>query len=69
LRYTKVYLLRSKDEVEEMFLKYTAEVENQLDCMIKRLRSDRSGEYCTIFSKNFVRRMELSMRLVLNKMA
>jgi hypothetical protein len=70
LRYTKVYLLRSKDEAEEMFLKYKAEVENQLDRIIKRLRSDRGGEYGTIFSKNFVRRMELSMRLVLlNKMA
>ena len=30
-KYTKVYLLKSKDEVEEMFLKYKAEVENQLD--------------------------------------
>jgi len=30
-RYTKVYLLKSKDEAEEMFLKYKAEVENQLD--------------------------------------
>ena len=44
-RYTKVYLLKSKDKVEEMFLKYKAEVENQLDRKIKRLRSDRGGEY------------------------
>ena len=28
-RYIKVYLLKSKDEAEEMFLKYKAEVENQ----------------------------------------
>ena len=27
-RYTKVYLLRPKNEAEEMFLKYKAEVEN-----------------------------------------
>jgi len=27
-RYTKVYLPKSKDEAEEMFLKYKAEVEN-----------------------------------------
>ena len=27
-RYTKIYLLKSKDEAEEMFLKYKAEVEN-----------------------------------------
>jgi hypothetical protein len=44
-RFTMVYLLRSKDEAEEMFLKYKAEVENQLDRKIKRLRSDRGGEY------------------------
>nr|GFA45953.1 retrovirus-related Pol polyprotein from transposon TNT 1-94 [Tanacetum cinerariifolium] len=35
LRYTKVYLLRSKGEAEEMFLKIKAEVENQLDQKIK----------------------------------
>ena len=27
-RYTKIYLLKYKDEVEEMFLKYKAEIEN-----------------------------------------
>ncbi|GJT38896.1 ty1-copia retrotransposon protein [Tanacetum coccineum] len=37
-RYTKVYLIRSKDEAEEMFLKFKAEAENQLDRRIKRLR-------------------------------
>ena len=46
-KYTRVYLLKSKDEVEESFLKYKAEVENQLDRKIKRLRSDRGGEYDT----------------------
>jgi len=45
--YTKVYLLKSKDEVEEMFLKYKAEVENQLDQKIKRFRSDKGREYDT----------------------
>jgi len=30
-----------------MFLKYKAEVENQLDRKIKRLRSDRGGAYNT----------------------
>ena len=44
-RFCMVYLLRSKDEAEEMFLKYKAEVENQLDKKIKRVRSDRGGEY------------------------
>ena len=36
-----------------MFLKHKAEVENQLDRKIKRLRSDRGGEYGTIFLENF----------------
>ncbi|KAK4402771.1 hypothetical protein Sango_1017800 [Sesamum angolense] len=43
----------SKDEASEMFLKYKAEVENQLDKKIKRLRSDRGGEYGTNFLKEF----------------
>ena len=50
-RYTKLYLLRSKDEAEKMFLIYKAEVENQLDRKVKRLRSDRGGEYGTTFLK------------------
>lgn len=52
-RYTKVYLLRSKDEAEIMFIKYKAEVENSLNRKIKRLRSDRSGEYMTNSLKEF----------------
>ena len=44
-RYTKVYLLKNKDEAFDMFLKYKAEVENQLNKKIKRVRSDRGGEY------------------------
>ncbi|KAL0413818.1 UNVERIFIED_CONTAM: Retrovirus-related Pol polyprotein from transposon TNT 1-94 [Sesamum radiatum] len=52
-RYTKIYLLRTKDEAAEMFLRYKTEVENQLDKKIKRLRSDRGGEYSTNFLKDF----------------
>ncbi|GAA0170397.1 hypothetical protein LIER_24665 [Lithospermum erythrorhizon] len=44
-RYTRVYLLRSKNEAEEIFIKFKNEVENQLDKKIKRTRSDRGGEY------------------------
>ena len=36
-------LLRNKDEAFDMFLSYKAEVENQLDRKIKRIRSDRGG--------------------------
>ena len=42
-KFTRVYLLRNKDEAFDMFLSYKAEVENQLDRKIKRIRSDRGG--------------------------
>ena len=44
-RFTKLYLIRSKDEALEMFIKYKTEVENQKNKRIKRLRTDRGGEY------------------------
>ena len=44
-RLTRVYLLRNKDEAFNMFLNYKAKEENQLDRKIKRIRSDRGGEY------------------------
>ena len=43
-RFTRVYLLRNKDEAFDMFLRYN-EVENQLDRKTKRIRFDRVGEY------------------------
>ena len=49
-RYCYVYLLKSKDEALNFFKVYKAETENQLDRKIKRLRSDRGGEY---FSNEF----------------
>ena len=42
---TTLYLLRTKDEALEMFIKYKSEVENQKNKRIKRLRTDRGGEY------------------------
>nr|AAX96287.1 retrotransposon protein, putative, Ty1-copia sub-class [Oryza sativa Japonica Group]AAX96336.1 retrotransposon protein, putative, Ty1-copia sub-class [Oryza sativa Japonica Group]ABA92593.1 retrotransposon protein, putative, Ty1-copia subclass [Oryza sativa Japonica Group] len=45
-----VYLLKTKDEALHFFKTYKAEVENQLERKIKRLRSDRGGEY---FSNEF----------------
>ena len=47
-RYSKLYLLRNKDEVSEKFSIYKSEVENQLNKKIKRIRSDRGGEYFLI---------------------
>ena len=49
-RYCYVYLLKTKDEALTYFKNYKAEAENQLDRKIKRLRSDRGGEY---FSNEF----------------
>ena len=44
-RFARVYLLRNKDDAFDMFLSYKAEVENQLDRKIKRIRSHKRGEY------------------------
>jgi transposase InsO family protein len=44
-RFTILYLLRSKDEALEMFIKYKIEVKNQKNKRIKKLRTDRGGEY------------------------
>ena len=44
-RFARIYLLRSKDKAFDMFLSYKAEVKNQLDRKIKRIRSDKGGEY------------------------
>ena len=49
-RFCYVYLLKSKDETLHYFKTYKDEVENQLERKIKRLRSDRGGEY---FSSEF----------------
>jgi transposase InsO family protein len=50
IRFCYVYLLKSKDEALYYFKTYKVEVENQLERKIKRLRSDRGGEY---FSGDF----------------
>ena len=44
-RYTIIYLLRNKDEAKDVFIKYKNEVKNQLSKKIKRIRTDRGGEY------------------------
>jgi hypothetical protein len=47
-RYYYVYLLKTKDEALDYFKIVKAEAENQLEKKIKRLRSDRGGEYFPI---------------------
>ena len=49
-RFCYVYLLNTKDEALHYFKFYKAEVENQFEKKIKRVRSDRGGEY---FSNDF----------------
>jgi transposase InsO family protein len=49
-RFCYVYLLKSKGEALHYCKIYKAEVENQLERKIKRLLSDRGGEY---FSNDF----------------
>jgi len=44
-RYTKVYLIKRKDEAFDVYLTYKAKVENQLNKKIKRIRSYRCGDY------------------------
>jgi transposase InsO family protein len=44
-RFCYIYLLKSKDETLHYFKIYKGEVENQLERKIKRVRSDRGGEY------------------------
>jgi hypothetical protein len=57
-----VYILNSKDEALHYFKSYKAEVENQLERKIKRLRSDRGGEYFSAVFLIFVWKMVLFMR-------
>ena len=69
----KLYLLRSKDEAENVFYTYKAEVENQLNRNIKRIRSDRGGEYISNTWKEFYEKngiiMNLQIHTAHNKMA
>ena len=46
-----VYLLKSKDEVIEKFELYKKEVETQLSGKIKVIRSNRGGEYVSLFGE------------------
>jgi len=55
-----VHLIKHKDEVFDMFLTYKAEVENQLNIKIERIRSDRGDEY--IFLMNIVLKKVLFMK-------
>ena len=44
-RYTHIYLLRTKDQAFDAYKAYEAELLTQRNAHIKKLRSDRGGEY------------------------
>jgi hypothetical protein len=44
-RWMQVYMLKSKDQACEAFVKFKAETKNQTSERIKVLRSDRGGEF------------------------
>ena len=69
-RYTRVYLLSSKDEAENMFIKFKTKVEIQKNKKIRRLRSEKNMVQLCL--KNFVKKMVLFIKSLhpvhLNKM-
>jgi transposase InsO family protein len=44
-RWMDVHMLKSKDQALAAFVKYKAQAENESDCRIKIVRSDRVGEF------------------------
>ncbi|KAK4420098.1 Retrovirus-related Pol polyprotein from transposon TNT 1-94 [Sesamum alatum] len=54
-RYGYVYLMRYKSEALERFKEFRLEVENQTNCKIKVLRSDRGGEYLSTEFLNYLK--------------
>jgi hypothetical protein len=57
-RFCYMYLIKTKDEALHYFKIYKAEAENQVKKKIKRLRSDRGGEYSQMNFLSFARCME-----------
>ena len=49
MKYCYVYMLKNKDKALDKFILYKNEIENQLNKKIKVVRSDRCGEYGSLF--------------------
>ncbi|KAH9743690.1 hypothetical protein KPL70_003387 [Citrus sinensis] len=62
-RYGYVYLMRHKSEALEKFKEYRAETEKQLDKNIKKLRSDRGGEFLSGDFKEYLVENEIISQL------
>lgn len=54
-RFTKLYLLKSKDQAFEAFKQYKALMENKLGVKIQKLKSDRGGEYSSTAFINYLK--------------
>ncbi|KAH9679431.1 hypothetical protein KPL71_026128 [Citrus sinensis] len=62
-RYSYVYLMHHKSEALEKFKEYRAEIEKQLDKNIKKLRSDRGGEFLSRDFKEYLVENEIISQL------
>nr|GEX94157.1 hypothetical protein [Tanacetum cinerariifolium] len=62
-RYGYVYLLKHKHEVFETFKVFKNEVENQLEKIIKALRSDQGGEYISQEFKDYLKASGIVLQL------
>uniref|UniRef100_A0A251TCA0 Putative copia protein n=1 Tax=Helianthus annuus TaxID=4232 RepID=A0A251TCA0_HELAN len=54
-RKTWVYFLKLKSDALRYFKNFKQQVENQIECKIKGIRTDRGGEYCGHEFQNFLK--------------
>ena len=54
-RYIKIYLLAKKSDVPERINKYLSYVKTKFQKSVKRIRSDRGGEYVNEEVRNFMK--------------
>lgn len=64
-RYTYVALLKTKDEVFEKFKLFKVLVEKQTGNVIKVLRSDNGGEYCSKYFSDFLKTKGIRRQLII----
>ena len=64
-RYEFAYLLSHRYEALDVFKRFVAEVETQLERRVKILRTDRSGEYLSNLFKEFGEEKGIRMQLTI----
>lgn len=62
-RYSRVFCIKTKNEVIDMFKVYKAEVENFMEKKIKCLQSDNGTEYCNNEFNSFLKENGITRRL------